>query len=280
MRQASACLLAAGVLLCGHTAECEQPPRLRFSMVPQNDTRKELAAFQPLFDTLRRDLGIPVDVLAPSSYGAVIEDMLAGNVDLARMGPAAYISAKRQEPRITPFASVSKTVDGKEESFYYSYLIVRTDSPDGTIASLKEKTLALVDPDSTSGALIPKHAFSRLTGMPLDRYFGRITYSGSHNQSIANVMARQADAAFVSSTELATFFGGRESSELKVLWKSTPIPRDPFVLRDALCPALKKKIREAFFRDGNRNPELMKQLGITRFIPVEDADYQVVRELP
>jgi len=123
-----------------HAAECERPTRLRFSLVPQSDVQTDITAMQPLFDELHITLVMPVDVMVPSSYCAVIEGMLAATVDLARLGPAAYISAKKQDPGITPFATVtSKTPTlGNEDIFYHSVLIVRNDSP--AVSSIKRNT--------------------------------------------------------------------------------------------------------------------------------------------
>lgn len=252
-------------------------------MVPQSDMQKDIVAFQPLFDDLQKRLGIPVDLITPSSYGAVIEGLLSGNVDLARLGPASYISAKRQDKSIMPFASVSRNVDGEEQAFYYSLLISRKETPNLTISALRGKKLALVDPDSTSGALIPRQAFVLETKIPIERYFGQINYSGSHDQSLTNVISRQADAAFISSTTLNAFNkqARENANKLQVLWRSKPIPRDPFVLRDSLCPDIKKKIKDVFLsNNGAANQELMKRLFITRFIAVTDVDYKILHDLP
>lgn len=123
--------------------------------------------------------------------------------------------------------------------------------------------------------------------MPCDvvtnEYFGQINYSGSHEQSLINVVARQADAAFISSTTFNAFNkrAQENANRLQILWRSRPIPRDPFVLRDALCPNIKKKIKDVFLKQkGASNTELLRRLSITRFIPVTDADYQILHDLP
>jgi phosphonate transport system substrate-binding protein len=264
-----------------HAAECERPTRLRFSLVPQSDVQTDIEALQPLFDELQLTVGIPVDVVMPSSYGAVIEGLLAGTVDLARLGPAAYISAKRQDPGITAFATVTRknAIQGIEDIFYYSILIVRNDSPYKTIESLRGKKVALVDPDSTSGALIPRHVFASQTGSPLDKYFSQVVYSGAHDQSILNVSKGRVDAAFISSTTLT---GSKiKSDEFRTLWTSKPIPRNPFVLRSQLCSDLKRKIISVFLSPGGKvNKPLLQSLNAIRFVPVTDQDYEILRNLP
>lgn len=268
-----------------HTAECERPARLHFSLVPQSDLQKDIATLKPLFADLQAALGIPVEVVMPTSYGAVIEDLLSGAVDLARLGPAAYVSAKRQDPGITAFATVSRKQPGQseEDTFYHSILIVRKGSPYQTIASLRGRKVALVDPDSTSGALIPRHVFTREIQMPLEKYFGPMVYSGAHDQSIANLKKDRIDAAFVSSASLnmPAENSGIRRDDFLTLWRSAPIPRNPFVLRSRLCADIKKKIISVFLDSGGKaNENLMRQLNVTRFVAVSDKDYQIVRDLP
>lgn len=281
-------IISMVTLMCISTAqatECERPNRLRFSFVPQSDVQTEIDALQPLLDELQLAIGMPVDMVTPSSYGAVIEGLLAGTVDLARLGPAAYISAKKQDSGITAFATVARkiTAQGGEDTFYRSILIVRSDSPYKTIESLRGKKVALVDPDSTSGSLIPRHVFSKKAGLPLEKYFSQVVYSGAHDQSLLNLSKNRVDAAFISSTSLAIPVenGKIKSDEFRTLWTSKPIPRNPFVLRKQLCSDLKRKIISVFLeRGGNANKNVMQSLNALRFVPISDQDYQILRNLP
>ncbi|WP_051516595.1 phosphate/phosphite/phosphonate ABC transporter substrate-binding protein [Herbaspirillum sp. RV1423] len=267
-------------------AQCERPARLRFSFVPQGELQDDGAALQPLLGDLEKSLGIPVEASTPASYGAVTEGLLAGAVDLARLGPATYVSAHRNDARITPFASLVRMADAFSEgnaSAYYSLLIVRQHGSVTSIAGLKGKRLALADPESTSGALIPTHVFSRQIGTPLNKYFSRIGYSGNHEQSVAAVLNKEADAAFVASANLGSLIaaGKVKRADLRVLWKSAPIPFDPFVYRGQLCDDIKKKIRAVFFNKKSANLQAtLTNLRAQEFVPVSDKNYSIIRDLP
>ena len=65
------------LMTSAQAAECERPARLHFSLVPQSDLQKDVASLKPLFADLQAALGIPVEVVMPTSYGAVIEDLLS-----------------------------------------------------------------------------------------------------------------------------------------------------------------------------------------------------------
>lgn len=264
-------------------AECESPSTLRFSLVPQGNVQKDLAELQPLLEELRSRLGIAVETYAPSSYGAVVEGVLSGAIHLAYLGPASYVAAKRADPSLTPFASYALKANPYQEAgaFYHSLLIVRSDSEYASPASLRGKRVTLVDPNSTSGFLIPRHVFAKEVGAPLEKYFGQLGYTGSHLASIDRVLRGQADAAFVGSSNLASALANPAArQQIRVVWRSSPIPVDPFVYRGQLCDSLKTKIRDVFLGHGNRQKSaVLDNLGASGFVPVSDQDYQVVREI-
>lgn len=265
-------------------ASCENPSRLRFSIIPRGEVQKELDELQPLLAQLKAALGIPVEVYVAPSYGAVVEALLSGAVQLARLGPASYVKAKRADPQLTAFASYATkgTVFQPEGPFYHSLLIVRADSGMTNIGSLGGKRLALVDPDSTSGALIPQRVFTRQIGKSLESHFSQVGYSGSHTQSVNKLLAGQVDAAFVGSQNLAaeTLHDPEKAKRIRIIWRSARIPTDPFVFRGQLCDEVKTGIRDAFFnRGGPQSPAVLDRLNVARLVPVSDRDYQAVRDL-
>ncbi len=265
-------------------ASCETPARLRFSIIPRGDVKKELAELQPLLDKLQAALGIPVEVYVAPSYGAVVEALASGAVQLARLGPASYVSARRADPRLTAFASYANKAGPFQPAgpFYHSLLIVRADSGMTSIDALRGKRLALVDPDSTSGALIPRHVFGKRLGGKLESWFSRVGYAGSHTESVNKLLARQVDAAFVGSQNLAAEIAQHpaKAAQVRVIWRSDAIPTDPFVFRGQLCEGVKDRIRDAFLnRGGPQSAAVLERLNVARFVPVSDRDYQIVREI-
>jgi len=284
--------LVLGAVVSGPTAAhttqaaCERPDRLRFSYVPQGSEATDMNGLDPLLDELRDRLKMPVEIVFPSSYGSVIEGMMAGAVDMARLGPASYIRARKGDPGITPFATLEQLephfAPGGAAATYTSLLITRRQGPYATIASLRGKVLALADPDSTSASLIPRHSFARQYDIRLDQYFSRIGYAGNHEQSVLAVLSRNADAAFVASANLSHMItdGKVRKSDFRVLWRSAPIPFDPFVYRSQLCPDIRDKIRAVVL--DNTSPRIqaaLRSLHATRFLPARDADYQIIRDL-
>lgn len=265
-------------------AGCDNPPRLRFSLIPQGDAKRDATNLQPLLQALEAELGKPVDVILPTSYGYVIEGLLAGSIDLAMMGPASYAAAKNNDPEITAFASYGKKAGPfqPEGPYYRSVLIVRSDSSYQTRDALRGVRLALVDPASTSGAVLPRYLFTPLLKTPFEKFFGTVVYTGGHDKSIAAVANGRVDAAFVSTAMLSDLVGrgSARKEDYRVLWQSTPIPLDPFVYRGRLCAPIRDGIRKVFFLDhGERFRTLLEQMNAVRFAPVSDQEYQVIREI-
>ncbi len=268
-----------------HAAKCDMPETIRFSMVPVGDVEKDLLRYQPLFKRIEALTGRPVSVVRPSSYAGVVEALLGGSVDIAELGPATYVEARDGDDKITAFATTYKREGAFQikGSHYTSMLVVIASSAYHDIASLKGARLGLTDPASTSGSLLPRKRFAPLIGMPLEKYFGSLSFSGSHSKSTLALARGEIDAAFVSSTQLERVHssGSLPANQVRVLWKSEPIPYDPFVYRGQLCESLRGQIRAAFLGSASSNSlrGLLDGFNATSFVAVDDTYYVGIRKL-
>ena len=152
---------------------------------------------------------VQISFYATTSYSAVIEAMLSGFVQIAQLGPKAYLIAnEKSKGRIQPIVAAARiptAFDPTPCACYYGTLITKKGSGLDSIGKLKKKVLALVDPGSTSGNAMPRGLFTveKLNGNPLESHFGRIFYSGHHVASVMAVKKGKADAAFVSESMIA-----------------------------------------------------------------------------
>ena len=262
---------------------CETPQTIRFSVVPKANSEFLLTEYRPLILALEDSLKRPVEFVKLASYGAVVEGLLAGSIDVAELGSASYAQAKARDARITPFASMIQRIGPYTDAgdSYRSLLIVRRDRNFKDIANLRGASISLVDPASTSGALIPRYAIGKLTGEPFERYFGRITFAGSHDRAIQAVQKGFVDAAFVSSTRFDDVLrtGSVGPDEVQVLWKSTSIPYDPFVYRGQLCAGLVDKIKRAYFENNVALQGMFRRLNMDGFSAVNEERYLGIREI-
>jgi phosphonate transport system substrate-binding protein len=265
--------------------KCEDPKVLKFSLVPTQDSLRELGYYKPILDQLGKNTGKKIEFYMPTSYSSVIEALLGKWVDVAVLGPEAYVIAKSKDPTVEVFGTYSRLKNGIQDAGpgYKSILITKKGGKYADVASLKGGVLALVDPASTSGGLVPENVFPKLASLPpLKTYFSRVVYSGGHDLSSISVAEGKVDAAFVASHRfMETVNAGKVKLEdFNVLWSSPLIPQDPFVYRNTLCDDLKKKIADTFLLvDQNEDgKKYLANVKSEKVVTMTDADYNIVRD--
>ena len=287
----SGAALAAGALLLSPALAlaqaCENPKVLRFSIIPTQESVRELTLYKPVLDLLSKNTGKKIEFYMPTSYSSVVEALLGKWVDVAVLGPESYVIAKNQGAVIDVFATYSKKKDGIQEAGpgYKSVLITKKGSKFTTIESTKGSVMLLVDPASTSGSLIPEAVFgAKVIKTPLKQYYSKVAFSGGHDLSTIAVFDGKADAAFVAThrymNTLTASKGKMKADDFNILWSSPLLPQDPFVYRSTLCPELKTQIQQTFLTL-DATPEGKKYLDnvdAEKFVEMKDADYDIIRE--
>ena len=265
--------------------KCEDPKVLKFSLVPTQDSVRELGYYKPILDQLSKNTGKKIEFYMPTSYSSVIEALLGKWVDVAVLGPEAYVLAKQQDATVEVFGTYSRLKNGIQEAGpgYKAILVTKKGSKFTDVASLKGAVLALVDPASTSGGLVPEKVFPKAANVPpLKSYFSRVVYSGGHDLSSISVSEGKVDAAFVASHRfMETVNAGKVKLEdFNILWSSPMIPQDPFVYRNTLCEDLRKKIADTFFSvDQNEDgKKYLANVKSEKIVKMTDKDYDIVRE--
>ncbi|MVV46995.1 phosphate/phosphite/phosphonate ABC transporter substrate-binding protein [Pseudomonas sp. PB120] len=270
-----AAVLAPLMLTPTVNAQCTQQS-LRMAVVPKKSMDELLSDLQPLVELLGTKLGMPVEIVPSSSYESVVDAVVSGGVDIAWLGPASYLLAYQRDPRIQPFASL--TINHgyfTPAGHHYQALLVARREVATDIEALRNKKVALSDPASTSGSVVPNAEFSALVQQPLTRFFGSVVYSGSHAKSLDAVLDGKVDAAFVASVQADAYLNsgqiGRDT--LHVLWRSAPIYYDPMVFSGTLCPKLKKTIREAVLNHQEKLASFLASQQASGIVPVSHAEY-------
>jgi phosphonate transport system substrate-binding protein len=263
-------------------AVCDDPRVLHIALIPKENVQKQLQEFRPLQIELEKALQRRVAVVPSPSYAAVMEGLLNESIDLAELGPASYAMLLDRNAAVKPFAAQSGrgTAGAKTLATYQSVLIAQRNRGFDGVNDLRNKSLSLTDPASTSGNLVPRRFIKQKTGQSIENYFGRVTYAGSHDRALEAVRKGMVDAGFVSRTRYdeALKTGLVAADELVVLWQSESLPLNPFVMRNRLCSAVAVKIQKVFFNAEPLRP-LLDARGAEQFVPVTSADYEVIRKM-
>lgn len=251
-----------------------QPRALTIGLIPAEDSQAMIESSRQVLDALQPQLGMPVKPFVATDYNGVIEALRAKKLDVAYLGPFSYVLASS----VAEVEAFSVAVTKKTgQSAYRSVILARKDSGLRSVAELKGRNFAFVDPSSASGHLFPKAGLQQ-TGLDPETYFGRVVFSGSHDASILAVANRKVDAAAVADRifNSAVAKGTVKQDDFVVLWSSRPIPESPMVWRKDLDPALKEKLAKAL---ANLKDVKWGDQGVLNgFQPTSDAAYDVVRD--
>ena len=217
---------------------------LRVILVPadggtEDGTKKD---FQPIFGAIGQATGLTFDIKVGQSYSAVIEAMCNGAADIAWYGPASYLQAKARG-----CSELLALAVRNGESVDYSGIFARTDTGINSIADLKGKRIALGDVNSTSSFAVPV-AMMLAAGVDPTRQAGAINMAGSHANVLKALAEGLVDAGGASfdSFEKAVNAKALDSSKVKVIAKSTPIPYPPLAIHPKVSDGVKAKLRDAF----------------------------------
>lgn len=271
------CSLAFLLLVPMNAIFAEEYKEIRFGLIPSEDADKLIADSQPFIKQLEKNIGLPIKPYVAIDYSAVIEALKSNQLEIAFLGPASYVLAKDKVGcEIDAVARGVMAQTGK--SSYQMYLITQPDNSIYDLQDLKDRTFAFVDPASTSGNFMPRYVFSRNNINP-EKFFKSIYYSGTHQASLIAVKEGKVDAGCIASEvyDLAIERGQMKESEVRVFYRSQPIPGSPFVVRTNLPPDLVTKLRKSFL---DLKGVRFGKLGVVNEMdPATDADYDIVRTL-
>lgn len=175
-----------------------------------------------------------------------------------------------------PDARGYEDVPGK----YYSYTIVRKDSPLKTWADLKGKSYAFNELSSNSGYNLPRAKLVSL-GARDWKYFSRVVASGSHEESIRLVASGAVDASSVDSLVLDFDRVAKDASALnvRIIEHLGPAGIPPVVISTKADPSIRKPMMDVLL-SMHKDPEGRKILSralMTRFDPPADHNFDDIR---
>jgi len=261
--------------------DCPNGGTVRFGVEPYDTAARLVPIYDKIAQLISDKLGCKVQVFVATGYNAEIEAMRNGKLELGEFGPLGYVLA-HQVAKAEAIAAFGGA-DGKPVS-YWASVVTYPSSGIKTTADIRGHSFAFSDAASTSGHLFPAYGL-RKAGLDPEKDVKAI-YAGSHTASFEAIYNHKVDAGELNSEQLesATQRGHYKDGDLVFLWKSDPIPTDPFAVRGDLPEAFKKRLADAL-----QNLDLMSLdpadrkvlvgAGITRLAPQTDAAYDGIRDL-
>ncbi len=184
-------LSAAGI--AGLLIACGEPEKqadgnesevkvLRFSAIPDEDTTAQKERFQPVADYLSKALGIDVEFVASSNYGASVEKFENNDVQLAWFGGVTGVQA------MTRVEGARALVAGQKDLAFKSYFIANAstglEASDEFPAAIADLKFTYGSSSSTSGCIMPSHFIIENTGKtPMEFFKEKPGFSGAHDKT-------------------------------------------------------------------------------------------------
>jgi len=248
MKTFIAAALATTALAAPVFAQEAEITEFRIGILGGENAQDRMNSFSCLQDYTTEALGVETKLFAPADYNGVIQGLLGGTIDMAWLGASAYAATYLQDENAVEPVLIKVNIDGSVG--YHSIGFARVDSDIASLEDMQDKVFGFGDPNSTSGYLIPSIEIPQTTGATMESgdYFGEVSFTGGHEQTIVAVYNGDIDAGVTWADGQGEWEDGYNSgalrkavdaglvdmNELQQIWISNVIPEGPVVLRQAL----------------------------------------------
>lgn len=243
-RLAAALIAVAAVVsaVAATTAHAQDTSALRFAVGPfqptAGDTRR---AYEPFCRYLAAAVDRTCDLTVTTDWAGIAVALANNQADVAWMGPWGYVLAKDRGG-----ARAIATVKYQGKPTYHAIIIAKPSLMiDSFPLDAKGMSISFADAGSTSGWLIPHYWFQQQGIDP--RAFFRYRDGASHAANVTAVATGQVDLATDYDRNLNAMIakGVVTAEQVKVVWRSEPLPNDALAVRQGLEAALVARLRAA-----------------------------------
>ncbi len=233
--------LAASLVVCSAPplAAPAQPapsPARRLAVIPFYAPERIWVLYSPLVDYLRRATGEPWELALHPSHEALIEELCAGKVDVALLGPIPLARASRRCGAVPFLVALGP---GGEPT--YRSVLLTTDPSVGTVEALRGKEIGFFQ-GSTAAHVVPMRMLAE-AGLEPGSY--RPVFLESQDRLMLALLARKMSAAGVKSALYRRF---EKEPGLRQLRASEPLPNFSLAALPSLPAATRERLAAALLR--------------------------------
>ena len=223
-----------------------------------------------------------------TDYNTVVEAMKSKKVDVGFLPPDAYVLAHKRgvadvllQAQRYGYDEPSGKQNHKLMDSYRSMIVVKKGSKIKSWKDLKGKTIAVQDPTSTSGYVLPIAELHK-KGLNVPKDCKLVQVKG-HDQAVLSVYNGDADAAFVFSDArpLAAKDAPAVMKDVVPIYFTKYIPNDTVAVRSGMSKSFRKKLATAFkdiakTKKGKKILEnIYQHYG---YVDSKDSNFNIVRE--
>jgi phosphonate transport system substrate-binding protein len=274
-------LIAGLIAGLGLTAASAQ--EINFGIISTDKSAAIKSLWDPFLEDMEKQTGLKVKGFFATDYTGIIEAQRFNKIQVAWYGNKSAIEAvDRANGEV-----FAQFIDLHGTPGYYSYIITHRDSPVNSLEDMfargKELTFGAGDPQSTSGTLVPGYYVFTQRGKDAKEVF-KVVRPASHGVNLLAVLNKQVDVATNNSEELdkLQLKDPAKRAEVKIIWTSPLIPRDPLVWRKDLPDDVKAKVRKfitGYGKDAREKEVLRGMQQIAGFKESSNAQLIPIRQL-
>jgi len=277
------CLLAAAAIALVGVVHAAEVKELNFGIIATEKAGALKQMWEPFLDDMAKAAGVKVNGFYATDYAGIIEAQRFNKVQIAWYGNKSAIDAvdRAGGEVFVQFIDLDGTPG------YYSYLITHRNSGIRSLEQVlkngKDYSFGIGDPQSTSGTLVPTYYVFTMNNLDPKTHF-KVIRSSNHEGNFLAVLNKQVDVATSNSemTQKMKEKSPEKLEQIRILWTSPLIPRDPLVWRKDLPADLKKKIQDFMVGYGKdeREREILKNMyRLAGFKASTDAQLLPIRQL-
>jgi phosphonate transport system substrate-binding protein len=276
-------LLAALSVSAASVAFAQDVKEINFGIIATEKAGALRQMWEPFLSDMSKATGMKVNGFYATDYAGIIEAQRFNKIQVAWYGNRSAMDAvDRSNGEV-----FAQFVDLDGTPGYYSYLITHKDSGitslDQVLKNGKSYSFGIGDPASTSGTLVPTYYVFTMNKLDPRTHF-RVTRSSNHEGNFLAVLNKQVDVATSNSemTDKVKEKTPERMEQIRILWTSPLIPRDPLVWRKDLPADVKQKVRDFVLTYGkdDREKEILKNMyRLAGFKASSDSQLIPIRQL-
>lgn len=267
----------------------KQYPKFRYGVQSVETQAASLTRYKGFGEYVKKKLGVELELFLASEYAGVIQAIGARQLEVMDMGASGYAAAWLETRGAVEPLVVPTNPDGTIG--YYSVAFVRADSPYKSLKDLKGKIWAWAEPNSSSGYLFPLVGLRKM-GIEPEKFFGKVVFSGGHEQSIVGVLDKAYDGAVTWTNDIEKHTRGGlhmmlsrgvlKKEDIRIIWVSDLIPNPVIAIRSELPKEMKAELKAMFLGMHKDDPKVFKEVvrgGSQGYREVQHSVYQIAIDL-
>lgn len=267
--------LFGAIAFMGNSSVSFAEEKLRFAVGPFQPTASDTKnAYEPFFKYLAGQLKRDYELIVTTDWAGIAVALANKQADIAWMGPWGYILANNEGG-----AQAIATVKYNGKPTYHAIIVSR---PNIKIAKwpddAKGLRISFADAGSTSGWLIPTHWF-KTQGIDPKSYF-QYRDGASHAAQVLSVVNGQTDLATDFDRNLNNIIdrGTITAEQIKVVWKSDPLPNDPLVVRTELDQKLVQQVQDLVLKITEEQALTLMPKNYTGWVASSHSNYKLIED--